>query len=106
MCLSFTMRLFWREFEKLNNCKYPKVIKDILKLCAIDRATFVDINENTIVEIENLVNKNKSVLKNSCYASAYEKDEKFQLLFGHRILLLSLPQKYTLYCNDKEKKHN
>lgn len=102
--VSFTMSLFWREFEEFNNSKFPKVIKDILKLCAIDRATFVDITEDTIVQIENIVNKNKSVLKKSCYASCYEKNEKFEFLFGHRLLILSLPKKYTLFCNDKKEK--
>lgn len=98
------MNTFWKAFEEHSVCKYPKVIKDILNLCAIDRATFIDINENSIAEIECIVNQNKSVLKKSCYESIYEKDEQFKFLFGHRLLLLTLPQKYKLFCEHQKKK--
>lgn len=100
------MQRFWNEFEKFSNCKYPKVIKDIFKLCAIDQATFIDITESTIEDIEKIVNKNKSVLKKSCYNSIFEKDEEFKFLFGHRLLLITLPEKYKSFFDDKKEKKN
>lgn len=102
--LSFIMRRFWSEFEKFNNCKYPKIIKDILKLCAIDQGTLVDITEETIEQIEKIVNKNKNILKKSCYASFVDKSEEFKLLFGHRLSLLNIPEKYKLFIRDKTEK--
>lgn len=80
------------------------MIKDILNLCAIDRATFIDLNEEIIKNIEEEVNKNKYILKGSCYSSAYDKDEQFKFLFGHRLLLKTLPEKYKLFCKDGDEK--
>lgn len=96
------MRRFWKEFENCNNCIYPKIIKDILSLCAIDQATFGDLTEHSIEEVEKIVNQNKSVLKNSVYASVYDKNEEFKFLFGHRLILLTLTSSYIeLICTKK-----
>lgn len=96
------MRRFWTDFEKFTNCKYPSVLKKILNLCAIDRSTFSDINEQIIVQIEQIVNENQSVLKNSVYANVSDGRKNFKFLFGHRLSLLNLPEKYKKNC-EKEK---
>lgn len=101
---SFTMNYFWRQFEQFNNCKYPKVIKDILKFCAIDKRTFEDIDEKTVTEIEQVVNKNKIILKESEYHSVFEKDEEFKFLFGHRLFLQNLSKKYRKFRKFQEEK--
>lgn len=67
------MQSFWRAYEKFYNCNIPKLIKNILHFCAIDKSTLSDINETTITEIEKIVNSNKSLLKNSSYALKTEK---------------------------------
>lgn len=97
------MNKFWREFENFY-CMYPKFIKNILALCAIEQATFADISKRTIDEIEKIVNKNKSVLKNSPYASIVNTNEEFKFIFGHRLLLMNLPQKFELFQNHKIEK--
>lgn len=43
----FTMNTFCRQFEDLNNCKFPKV-KETLHFCAIDKATFLQLNDKVI----------------------------------------------------------
>lgn len=94
------MDRFWREFELFHDIKIPKVIKRIFELCAIDKSTFDVINEKLLNDIEVIVNKNKTVLKDS----VYEKDKEFKFLFGHRVLLLSIPSRYKLFCDDKKEK--
>lgn len=94
------MERFWKQFEEFIGCKIPKIIKEILSFCAIDTLVFDEINEQVIKDIEQTVNRNKSILKNS----AYDKDGDFQFLLGHRILLLSFPKKYQLFCEDLKNK--
>lgn len=97
------MNHFWKEFQDFNNCTFPKFIKDILNLCAIDKTTLEQIDEKTITEIEKIVNQKKSILIKSPYAKAFEKDEEFKFLYGHRLLLLSLPQKLAKFREFKKK---
>lgn len=97
------MQHFWRQFAKGTNTHFPKVIKDILQLCTIDQSTISENNDKVITDIETEVNKNKWVLRNSNYANVYEENEDFRFLFGHRLLLLSLPQKYKTFCENRKK---
>lgn len=97
------MNRFWNEFQQFHSCKFPKIIKDILDFCGIDKSTFDAINEDIIKEIEETVNKNKSILKGSIYDKTSDKANEFKFLFGHRILLLSLPSKYERFKQDKNK---
>lgn len=84
------MNTFWKQFETFHNCKYPDFIKRILNFCGIHEASFSDFDEKVINDIEKLVNKNKSVLKDSSYSL----EEEFKFLYGHRLLLIKLPERY------------
>lgn len=91
------MQHFWRDFEKCINCKLPRVIKKNFDLCGIDKAVLSLINEQTIIDIEKIVNENKNVLNKS----DYEIDKEFKFSYGHRTLILSLPERYNNFCKDK-----
>lgn len=88
------MQRFWSDFENYCNTKYPTVLKKNLQESGIDQVLFTDINEEIIKQIEEAVNENKNCLKNSVYAHFCDKGEPFKFLFGHRLCLLNLPQKY------------
>lgn len=105
-CPSFKMEKFWREFEKYCEYKYPKFIKKIiLNLCAIDEATITDISEQTIDEIEKIVNENKTILKDSPYADNFEKkNEEFKFLYGSTFIIESTEQIQTILREKKERK--
>lgn len=96
------MRRFWSKFEQFTNIKYPAVIKRILKVCGIDRASFTDITEDTIEQIEKIVDKNKSILKDSVYEKIYIENTEFKLLFGHRLSLLNFSRKYIQFCEHEK----
>lgn len=97
------MDRFWREFQQFHNCKFPKIIKQILNFCDINKSTFDAINENIIKEIETIVNDNKSILKGSVYDNLDDNAKNFEFSFGHRVLLLSLPLKYKLFREELNK---
>lgn len=65
----------------------------ILKKCGFDsRLSIVNINENSIVEIENFINENPSTLNDANLPEPYYKMDSFKLLPGHKSLLLNLPK--------------
>lgn len=75
---------FWNKIEKFKGNKYPKFIKEILNLCGYDNEYSIGLlNDKTILEIEQRVNCNKSVLKKT----VYDEKENFQFLIGHKALL-------------------
>lgn len=96
------MNIQWNQFEKFNDCKYPKIIKEILKFCAIDRTTIDQLNNESIKSIEQFINQNKAkfletsadTLEKSDYKNFVTNNEEFKFLFGHRLFLLNFSQKY------------
>lgn len=104
------MNIQWNQFEKFNDCKYPKVIKEILKFCAIDRTTIDQLNNESIKSIEQFINQNKAKLletsadsfKKSDYKAFVTNDEEFKFLFGHRLFLLNFSQKYKQFLDHQK----
>lgn len=60
------------------------------------------INEQSIKEIENYVNKNQNILKNTIFEASYEDTAPFEFRPGDRTLLLSLPSSIRAYKETKK----
>lgn len=95
---------FWLDFEKFVNGKIPACIKKILSETGFDTDICLEsINSESIKEIENHVNKRKDILKETVYENA-SSSACFEFLPGHKILLLSLPERIKQFKQEKERK--
>lgn len=89
----------WSNIEKRIGNKFPEEIKAILDITGFDiELSLKGINEKTVESIEQIVNENivanntetVAALKGSTYEG---KPLPFRFLLGHKILILSLPDK-------------
>lgn len=104
------MNIQWNQIEKFYDCKYPKIIKEILKFCAIDRTTIDQLNNESIKSIEQFMNQKKAKLleisadsfKKGDYKKFVTNDEEFKFLFGHRLFLLNFSQKYKQFLDHQK----
>lgn len=60
------------------------------------------LTKETIAEIEEYVNTNRSIIANTIY----ERKSDFKFLPGHRLLLLKFPEKIQSYNEKLEEKSN
>lgn len=90
-------------FEK-NKEIIPTILRFILEECGFNTLSCMkDINADVIREIEEYVTSNKYIIENHIFDDTpYRKQVKFQLLPGHRMLLLNLPKKLEEINNFKQ----
>lgn len=95
-------RVFNR-IESFDNCKYPKFIKEILTECGFEtEASLQIINEQSITEVENLINNSES-LRKKLEATIYVKKDgtlktiPFKFLLGHKLLILQIASTVSRY---------
>ena len=66
-------------------------------------ASILGINKNIISEIEEFLNQNKEILKETSYSDCYEHGKIFKFKPGHKSVLLSLPSALDKFNKDKKK---
>lgn len=95
-------RLFSR-IESIDNCKYPKFIKEILTECGFEtEASLQIINEQSITEVEKVINNSES-LRKKLEATIYAKKDgtlktiPFKFLLGHKLLILQIASTVSRY---------
>lgn len=92
---------FWTEFEHFLGDRYPKFLINILLNCGFDsKVSLLNINAEVVKQIEDYVNKNRYLLKNT----VYEENEPFEFLIGHKVLITSIPENIKNFDAQKEKK--
>lgn len=102
--------VLWKHFEQSLGFKFPQEIKLILNICGFDsELSLKEINEKTIESIEQTVtenlNSNNLELVSGLKGSVYEgKPLPFNFLLGHRVLILSIPEKVQLLQKSKSNK--
>lgn len=92
---------FWNKFENFLGDRYPKFLLKILLNCGFDsKVSLQNINSEVVKQIEDYVNKNRYLLKNT----VYEENEPFEFLIGHKVLITSIPENIKNFDAQKEKK--
>lgn len=101
----------WNRIERKLKHKFPKEIKSILSVSGFDcELSLKEINEKTIKKIEQFVTENIAANKleiiEALKDTPYEgKALPFQFLFGHKLLISSLPEKIDK-INEKRVRKN
>lgn len=92
------------KIERHLKSKLPNILQKILINCGFDNEASIKlINEDTIVLLEDYINKNKNIFLKK---TNYKEDEKFEFSIGHKILILNLPKFLEQIENEKEKENN
>lgn len=82
----------WKKVQVSSGAKFPIVLQNLLISIGYDTEfSLLTINEESIKSIEQEINKNKSVLKDTKYEN---KSGDFSFDLGDKISILSLPK----YC--------
>lgn len=94
----FLFQSVWERLEKNHKKIYkgifPNCVKTLLISSGFDtNSSLYNLNENTIVGIEQYFSTNKDEIAqlNCCYSDEYKKLDKFQFLPGHKTLILAIP---------------
>lgn len=92
---------FFKDFEIFLGNKFPIVILNILLDCGFDNKLSLSLlKEESIKHIENHVNKNKHLIKNT----NYEKLENFEFSIGHKLLITSIPENLKKFNQENKNK--
>lgn len=87
--------------ENLLNEKFPSDLKYILDGCGFDtELSLLAIDDNVIIDIENHVNMDREILKNTSYENVYH----FKFKPGHKVFLLKLPNQIKILRETKAEK--
>lgn len=84
------------KLEKFNKEKIPPCLKSLLSSTGYNTLFSISVlNADKIEEIEEFINKDRSLLAslNCCYAKYYQAQQKFEFIPGHKNVLLTLPSK-------------
>lgn len=93
----------FNELEVFLKAKFPNFVQNVLINCGFDCALSIKlINVDTINQLEEYINKNKYLLKNTIY----REDEEFKFSIGHKLLILSLPKYLEQFQKEKEVEKN
>lgn len=92
--------MLFSEIENLLNETIPSDIKQILEGCAFDtELSLLAINNEVIMNIEEHVNSEREILKNTLY----ENINSFKFKPGHKLFLLQLPNQIKILREIKAK---
>lgn len=95
-----------KAIEHFHKIKYPPFLKKNLNTCGFEsEASLGIICEQSIAEIEQIVNSKKELLEGTIYLKEDGSlhSEPFKFLIGHRLLILSIPKSFSEYKDNKEK---
>lgn len=96
---------FLRNFNKFLGKSYPNFIKNILFSSGFDNKNSLElIDEESIKNIEEYVNKNRYHLKKTSYEKTLNKTDKFEFSIGHKVLLTNIPKYVEKFENESLKK--
>lgn len=94
------MQTLFSEIENLLDDSIPSDIKQILEGCAFDtELSLLAISDEIIMDIEDHVNSEREILKNT----SYENVHSFKFKPGHKIFLLQLPNQIKILREAKAK---
>lgn len=97
----------FKRIENFNGNKYPKYIKNILIHCGFENEISLGtINEESIEDIEKIINQNINLLRGTCYVNTNGTliSTPFRFLLGHRALILNIPKTIQDFTENKKKK--
>lgn len=73
--------------------QYPKFIVGILISAGFDnKLSLKQIDEDFVKSIEEYIDKNRRLIKNTPYEKINNSDEKFKFSIGHRLLIEKIPE--------------
>lgn len=91
----------------VNEKIFPSDLEKILLNTGFDSETAIlEINRDTIKDIESFVNENKQILEQTSYSSLLNDSIDFKLKPGHKAFLLRLPQSLRKYNDNIKKKQS
>lgn len=79
-------------FQKMHLCK---CVQNMLIKCGFDNFLSIkELNEMRIIEIQNFLQKNRSLLEDlpKCHGNIYKSQHTFEFLPAHRLSILKIPQ--------------
>lgn len=88
---------FLRKLQKIAG-QFPRGLDNIIFESGYDsESAIASINSSSIKSIEDYINENKEILKNSVYEHLVENDLPFKLKPGHKSIILTLPKSLQEY---------
>lgn len=100
----------WEGFERFIDDEIPKCVKTVLKLCGFETfISLMEINESCIVKIEECMSKHfpGHITNLQCRHAEYYQSRNnmpFELLPGHKTLIMALPKYVEKYRLEYQKK--